>query len=114
MSRSILLCDQSTEIRIIWVFIPPIVVTKLLPRVVRRIGHDQIDLAPILIKSHHRLKIFTLDKEVSALIARRTYVETRLAAHHTRPDFTRNFLCRSLAMECQSNAAAKQRLRQTD
>src|SRR5947209_5251471 len=112
MPRSIFFCNEGPKLWIIWVYIPTVVVPELLTCVVRRVCQNQIDLAAILIKSHHRLKVLALEQKIFALLSGRPHMQARFAPHHPGSDLARNLLSRTFTMERYRDPVAQHRFHQ--
>src|SRR5215203_3421456 len=52
--------NQLAELRVVRVLVPTVVVPEVAAGVVRGIGENQVDLAPLPVKRHHGLKVLAL------------------------------------------------------
>lgn len=70
--------NQRSQIGIVRILVPFVVVAEILPGVVRRVGQDQVDLAAVLVERHHRLEVLAFQDEVPGLHVLRPAAEPRL------------------------------------
>lgn len=73
MARSVIRGYQPAKIRVVGIFVPLIIVAKILPGVVRRVCKYKIYLPSVLIKTDESLKIFAFDQHILTLLFLASY-----------------------------------------
>lgn len=68
MPRPVVRRNQFSEVRIVWILVPAIVVAKVQASIVGRICQNEVYLAAVLVQTDQRLKVFAFEKDILRLL----------------------------------------------